>query len=56
MGRYVEGSPNIVEAPIIPGTSDLYESVVDDVDRPLIYVIFTDPQVYVEYIVTIRKR
>ena len=53
-GEFTVGHQNIVTPPSkSTGNSlDLYDSVVDDVNNPNIFVIFGDAQAYPEYLFT----
>lgn len=53
VGTCVQGTPAMAEPPERePGT--LYDSTVDNVDDPTIFVVFHDAAVYPEYIITFR--
>ena len=54
-GQYAFGKPSDVQPP--PKHSDgkdLYDSNVDDVTNPQIFVIFNDTQAYPEYLITFQ--
>ena len=52
-GEFTVGGSNIVTPPSKSGNSlDLYDSVVDDIRNPSIFVIFGDAQAYPEYLIT----
>ena len=52
-GQYTVGNPSyITPPPKSPRSHDLYDSVVDDINNPSIFVIFADAQVYPDYLIT----
>lgn len=53
-GEYAQGSKGDIVPPAKSPTSPniLYDSVVDNVNKPGIYVIFQDAQAYPEYMIT----
>ena len=56
VGEYTKGDPNMIVAPN-KGTSDpneRYDSVVNDVAKPTMYVLFQDYEYYTEYLITFR--
>ncbi|NXV47658.1 PAR15 polymerase, partial [Uria aalge] len=56
-GQYCAGSKGLITPPPKDPAdpTDLYDSVVDDVDSPKMFVIFHDIQAYPEYLITFRK-
>uniref|UniRef100_A0A8C4KF12 Poly [ADP-ribose] polymerase n=1 Tax=Dromaius novaehollandiae TaxID=8790 RepID=A0A8C4KF12_DRONO len=56
-GQYCTGSPGLITAPPKnpAAPTDLYDSVVDNVALPTIFVIFNDIQAYPEYLITFRR-
>ncbi|NXJ64604.1 PAR15 polymerase, partial [Rostratula benghalensis] len=56
-GQYCTGSKGLITPPPKDPAdpTDLYDSVVDDVDYPKMFVIFNDIQAYPEYLITFRK-
>uniref|UniRef100_A0A8C3PM25 Poly [ADP-ribose] polymerase n=1 Tax=Calidris pygmaea TaxID=425635 RepID=A0A8C3PM25_9CHAR len=56
-GQYCTGSKGLITPPPKDPAdpTDLYDSVVDDVDSPRMFVIFNDIQAYPEYLITFRK-
>ena len=53
-GEFTTGDPSYITPP--PKTSnglDLYDSVVDKMNDPMIFVIFTDAQAYPDYLITL---
>jgi hypothetical protein len=56
VGDFCVGNSSIRTRPEKPGTSDLYDSTVDQPNRPSIYVAYLDAQAYPEYLLTIRRR
>jgi len=52
-GHYTVGQPEFKEAPFKPNSQVLrYDSVVNNTQSPMIYVIFRDAQAYPEYLIT----
>lgn len=49
-GEWCQGDPNRKAAPY-KNPTEQYESVVDDMNAPTIYVVFNDASAYPEYIV-----
>lgn len=51
-GDFCQGNSSLVVAPIKPGGSktDIYDSVVDNMSNPTMYVVFKDASVYPSYI------
>ncbi|KAM9287600.1 protein mono-ADP-ribosyltransferase PARP14 isoform 2-T2 [Morus bassanus] len=56
-GQYCAGSTGLITPPPKnpADPTDLYDSVVDDVHNPTMFVIFNDIQAYPEYLITFRK-
>ncbi|NXW32657.1 PAR15 polymerase, partial [Phaetusa simplex] len=56
-GQYCAGCKGLITPPPKDPAdpTDLYDSVVDDVDSPKMFVIFNDIQAYPEYLITFRK-
>ena len=61
-GEYVIGDKSYIEPPLrVPqvftftsGSSDRYDSVVDNPVDPSIFVVFKDTQAYPEYLITFK--
>ena len=51
-GEYTQGHPTMRVPPRISDTTDNYDSVVDDVNDPSMYVVFKDASAYPLYILT----
>src|SRR6218665_768676 len=52
-GEFILGNPEYFDAPLKPNeTTKRYDSVVDNVQNPSIFVVFRDTQVYPEYLIT----
>ena len=53
-GKYTKGNSSmLVPPPKSPNNLNvLYDSVVDNVGSPSIFVVFYDPQAYPEYLIT----
>ncbi|XP_048202345.1 protein mono-ADP-ribosyltransferase PARP15 [Perognathus longimembris pacificus] len=56
-GDYTCGNPSYIVPPAKNPQSptDLYDSVVDDVGNPSVFVVFYDYQAYPEYLITFRQ-
>ena len=56
VGKFTKGKENLLEPPLIDNNNQnvRYDSVVDDVANPLIFVIFYDFQSYPEYLITYK--
>ncbi|XP_073501790.1 protein mono-ADP-ribosyltransferase PARP15-like [Phyllobates terribilis] len=56
-GRYCKGDPSYKEAPHVDGDPNKgrYDSVVDNVANPKIFVVFHDDVAYPEYLITFKK-
>jgi poly [ADP-ribose] polymerase 10/14/15 len=53
VGEFALGKEEYIDTPLKPGSKFLrYDSVVNDVSSPLIFVIFRDSQAYPEYLIT----
>uniref|UniRef100_A0A8C4NK42 Poly [ADP-ribose] polymerase n=1 Tax=Eptatretus burgeri TaxID=7764 RepID=A0A8C4NK42_EPTBU len=51
-GDFHIGNQNMVAPPPKSGQSELYDSLVDNVNNPTIFVIFRDDQAYPEYVIS----
>ncbi|CAN0224148.1 unnamed protein product [Bubo scandiacus] len=56
-GQYCAGRKGLITPPPKnpADPTDLYDSVVDDVTNPTVFVIFNDIQAYPQYLITFRK-
>ena len=55
LGEWTKGTEDMKSAPYKSGDSTTqYDSVVDDVDNPTIFVIFRDTAAYPEYIIQFK--
>uniref|UniRef100_A0A8D0LB93 Poly [ADP-ribose] polymerase n=1 Tax=Sphenodon punctatus TaxID=8508 RepID=A0A8D0LB93_SPHPU len=55
-GEFCAGNAGLITPPSkTNGGVDLYDSVVDNVTRPSMFVIFYDTQAYPEYLITFRR-
>jgi len=55
-GHYHIGKPGYVEPPVRDMKSlNLYNSVVDNIKNPQIFVVFHDTQVYPEYLIVFQS-
>ena len=52
LGKYTLGNPNMVVPPLMGRGNDSYDSVVNNVTNPTIFVLFYDNQYYPEYLIT----
>lgn len=57
VGKFTLGNSELkTPPPIEPDRSDhLYDSVVDSLDLPTVFVVFHDDQCYPEYLITFTK-
>ena len=54
-GQFALGNPTIVEPPVRDKSRlVLYDSVVDTVEEPRMFVVFSDAQAYPEYLITFK--
>lgn len=54
-GKFTLGKPHYIEPPAVAnGLTQLYDSVVDNVKNPGIFVVFHDAMVYPEFLITFR--
>ncbi|XP_051800185.1 uncharacterized protein LOC110967555 [Acanthochromis polyacanthus] len=56
-GLYTQGNSNMKVPPQVEGSledHDRYDSVVDSIDSPSMYVVFHDNQAYPEYLITFK--
>ncbi|XP_013392819.1 poly [ADP-ribose] polymerase 14-like [Lingula anatina] len=51
-GEYMKGSAWMKSPPVRPGSADTFDSVVDSVSDPSVFVIFSAVQIYPEYWIT----
>ncbi|XP_076083742.1 uncharacterized protein LOC143054613 [Mytilus galloprovincialis] len=57
VGQYTKGNPSLRRPPEIPGQfHKLYDSCVDDVQSPQIFVVFDRNQCYPEYLIMYKDR
>ena len=55
MGEYTLGKANMkVAPPLQPGSKDVFDSLVDNIQAPTIFVAMTDAQVYPEYLISFK--
>ena len=55
VGKFTLGKNGMnVAPPLQPGSKDVFDSLVDNVATPTIFVAMTDAQVYPEYLVTFK--
>ncbi len=57
VGKYTKGKEGLIVPPPIDENNQTvcYDSVVDNVAKPLIFVIFYDYQSYPEYLITFKS-
>ena len=54
-GQYTQGAAGMIEPPALKGRSHAkYDSVVNNVNSPSIFVVFHDASVYPEYLITFK--
>ena len=51
---FLTGSIGLKEAPPRSDVNDVYDSVVDNVHKPSMFIIFRDNQAYPDYLITFR--
>jgi poly [ADP-ribose] polymerase 10/14/15 len=58
VGDFCVGNDTMNVPPPLPGTSNLclYDSTVNRLNQPILYVVYHDAQAYPEYLITIRRR
>ena len=57
VGEYTVGKAHMkVAPPLHPGSKDVFDSLVDNVQAPTIFVAMTDAQVYPEYLITFKVK
>ena len=54
-GEYTQGSPNLVSPPAKPNKpTEMFDSVVNNINNPGVFVIFHDVQAYPEYLIVYK--
>ena len=58
VGDYIKGHKHMKDRPpkVSADPSDTYDSVVDDVTNPTIYVVFKDYEFYTEYLIKFKYK
>ena len=56
VGEFTAGSRNLKTPPKKGNGTDLYDSVVDNILNPSIFVVFPDNQSYPEYLICFNQR
>ena len=51
-GQFVQGREGMRFTPPISGSTDSYDSLVDSINNPSMYIVFKDASVYPLYILT----
>ena len=55
MGKFTLGKQQMkVAPPLQAGSKDVFDTLVDNVNNPTIFVAMTDAQVYPEYLITFK--
>ncbi|XP_029981171.1 protein mono-ADP-ribosyltransferase PARP14-like isoform X2 [Sphaeramia orbicularis] len=55
VGEFTTGKPDLIEPPVkSPGSIDKYDSVVDNIVKPAMFIIFHDNYAYPEYLITFK--
>ena len=54
IGKYTLGKKGMKMAPLLPGSNERYDTLVNDQAKPTIFVTMTDAQAYPEYLVTFK--
>ena len=56
-GQYTQGKANMIipppRSPQLP--NDRYDSLVDDIQNPTMFIVFHDDQAYPEYLITFKQ-
>ncbi len=56
VGEYTQGHQKMMTAPLLTADAkEVYDSLVDNIDTPTIFVAMTDAQAYPEYVITFKK-
>ena len=55
VGKYTKGKEGLKDPPTVEGQTSRYDSVVDNVSNPEMFVIFYDYESYPEYLVTLKS-
>ncbi len=56
VGEYTQGHQKMKTAPPLTADSkEVYDSLVDNINTPTIFVAMTDAQTYPEYLITFKK-
>ncbi len=56
IGEYTRGKEDMKTAPpLTPGSNEVFDTLVDNVKSPTIFVALTDAQAYPEYLITFKK-
>lgn len=54
-GEFTQSRKDLIDAPLKPGSNVVkYDSVVDDVQDPQVFVVFSDHQAYPEYLIEFK--
>lgn len=55
VGEYTRGTKDMkVPPPLQPASKDVFDSLVDNIQDPTIFVATTDSQAYPEYLITFK--
>lgn len=56
IGEYTPGKKGMKMAPVLrEGSTELFDTLVEKMDKPTIFVTMTDAQAYPEYLVTFKQ-
>ena len=55
IGEYTVGKAKMNTAPRLEGSSEVFDTLVENKDKPTIFVALTDAQAYPEYLLTFKK-
>ncbi len=56
IGEYTKGNKDMRTAPpLTPGSNEVFDTLVENVKSPTIFVALTDAQAYPEYLITFKK-
>ena len=54
IGKYTLGKKGMKMAPLLPGSNETYDTLVENEAKPTIFVTMADAQAYPEYLVTFK--
>lgn len=54
VGEFTLGQAGLVRAPMRPNSTDLFDSLTNDIAKPIMFVTFDDDQAYPEFLVVFK--